>query len=109
MKRQRAKSQTISPTTNDEPPPKKVVKKIKPPVGPTSLGSLPLFGERVPQNGYTDVPSLAQTTCDEIRAVINHVNELKQTPESSKVSPCRRCHKLMHGRKLIVSVSVTNS
>ena len=53
------------------------MKKVKP-AAPTTLGSLPLYGEQLPENGFQDIPPAVQQTCTELRDVMAKVRELRQ-------------------------------
>lgn len=54
------------------------MKKAKP-TTPTSLGSLPLYGEQLPENGFQDIPPAVQQTCEELREVMAKVRDLRQS------------------------------
>ena len=51
------------------------------------LGSLPMYGEDVPKNGYATVPKLAESTCDNLRSIMGKIKEFK-TKGGVKVSWC---------------------
>lgn len=100
MKRGRSASKSTDNAAKEEPP-KKVQKKrlrtqsslscntliavnpnpgvvqLKPPKSCVKLGSLPMYGEQVPEKGYDSVPGLAEKTCDDIRTVMAKIRELK--------------------------------
>ena len=66
-----------------EEPPKKV-RKLKPSIStptpapaPTSLGSLSLYGEQLPEKGIAGIPPAAQHTCAELKKVLVNVKEFK--------------------------------
>lgn len=95
MKRSRASSTTSSTSTSKAPggaeePPKKAkkVEKVAAPVpekpkphelpGSATLGSLPLYGEKLPEQGYTEVPVIAKQACDDLKDIFAKVREIKQ-------------------------------
>lgn len=49
---------------------------------PTTLGSLPLYGEKLPDGGYADVPATAQQICSRLREVMTRIREQKLNPEN---------------------------
>jgi len=49
---------------------------------PTTLGSLSLYGELLPEKGAAGIPPAAKQTCAELRKVLANVRELKQNPGS---------------------------
>lgn len=66
-----------------EEPPKKV-RKLKPSIStptpapaPTSLGSLSLYGEQLPEKGVAGIPPAAKHTCAELKKVLVNVREFK--------------------------------
>ena len=83
----RTKSQTTE--TADEAPPTKKVRKVKatpappPPARPPRsaepalLGSLPLYGEELPDGGYDNIPSVARRACAELRDVFRKIHDSK--------------------------------
>ena len=42
-----------------------------------TLGGLPLFGERLPDQGYNAIPAAAKIACSKLNDVMSHVKELK--------------------------------
>ena len=68
----------------EEPPPKKV-RKVKAAVPPKVelLGSLPLYGEELPDGGFDNIPSAAQKACAGLRDVLGKIRELKEDASSS--------------------------
>ena len=115
MKRSRTSSKSaegVVPSSKDEPP-KKVAKKriksstqsspqsasqssssvptpfiVKPSKAPnsaTKLGSLPMYGEELPDNGHAAIPKWAKNTCDNLRLIMGKIRELKSN-EVSKTS-----------------------
>ena len=88
----RTKSQTAE--TVEEPPPKKV-RKVKaapaPPAPapqprePALLGSLPLYGEELPDGGYDNIPAAARKTCAALRDTLCKIHRLKENGPESKV------------------------
>ena len=91
----RTKSQTSE--TSEEIPPKKVRKvKAAPapppppapppkPAEPALLGSLPLYGEELPDGGYDNIPTAAKTACAVLREVFRKIHDLKEGGPESKV------------------------
>ena len=84
----RSKPQQASETGED--PPAKKVRKAKaatvlpptpltPPkaVEPALLGSLPLYGEELPEGGYDSIPTAARSACAELRDVLCKIHDLK--------------------------------
>ena len=90
----RTKSQTSD--TAEETPPKKV-RKVKAaaappppapppkPAEPALLGSLPLYGEELPDGGYDNIPASAKSACAELRDVFRKIHHLKEAEPESKV------------------------
>ncbi|KAL5477370.1 hypothetical protein EMCRGX_G024160 [Ephydatia muelleri] len=92
MKRSRTSSSTSaskpSSGASEEPPKKaKKVEKVAPVPekpkphelpGSATLGSLPLYGEKLPEQGYAEVPIIAKQTCDELKEIFAKVREIKQ-------------------------------
>ena len=88
----RGKAQQVIETT-EEPPPKKVRKAKAPPtphIAPKAvesclLGSLPLYGEELPDGGYDSIPSAARTACAELRDTLRKIHDLKNADPENKV------------------------
>lgn len=91
MKRNRTSSTTSTskPAGGAEEAPKKAKKVEKATVlpekpkphelpGSPTLGSLPLYGEKLPDQGYPEVPVVAKQTCDELKDIFAKVREIKQ-------------------------------
>ena len=100
MKRGRSASKSAENAAKEEPP-KKVQKKrlktqssipcapivpvnpspdvvqLKPPKSSVKLGSLPMYGEQVPEKGYNSVPELAEKTCSDIRTAMAKIRDFK--------------------------------
>ena len=94
MRMKRAKAQHAAETV--EEPPTKKVRKVKaaapapappPPraVEPALLGSLPLYGEELPDGGYDNIPTAATSACAELRDVLSKIRGLKEDSSGSKV------------------------
>ena len=49
----------------------------------TKLGSLPLYGEQLPPNGYDDVPGAAKHTCAQLKEVMTKVRDLKKSASAN--------------------------
>lgn len=105
MKRSRTVSKsTESVSSGKDEPPKKIAKKrvksaaqpqvdsspvvrtpistpiIKPgtPFNSASkLGSLPMYGEHLPEDGYDSIPALAERTCDNLRVIMAKIRDAK--------------------------------
>ena len=45
-----------------------------------TLGGLPLYGERLPGDGYAYIPIATKKACEELRQVMSTVKELKSKP-----------------------------
>ena len=60
-----------------------------------TLGSLPLYGEQLPAEGYTAVPTAAKETCAELKDVLEKVRELKKHSTGEKVSCTVSCNVLV--------------
>lgn len=76
MKRQRGSTSGKAQSSAKEEPPRKV-KRVKS-AAPTTLGSLPLHGEQLPDNGSEDIAPAAKRTCAQLKEVFERVRELKQ-------------------------------
>ena len=85
MKRQRATGSGKGQSSSKEEPPKKV-KRVKA-AAPAVLGSLPLYGEQLPDNGSADLPPAARQTCSQLRSVFERVRELKSSGSSDAKVP----------------------
>ena len=81
----RAKAQQVAAEIPEEQPPKKV-RKVKAAVAPPAprpkvetalLGSLPLYGEELPDGGYDNIPTAARSACTELRDVLSKIHDLK--------------------------------
>ena len=90
----RSKSQT-SETTDDAPP--KKIRKVKPapaaapppptppppppskPPQPSVLGSLPLYGEELPEDGYEKIPAAAKLVCIELKDTLRKIHDSEDT------------------------------
>ena len=90
VRMKRAKAQQAA-ETQEEPPPKKV-RKVKavpapppPKVEPSLLGSLPLYGEELPDGGYDNIPVSAKGACAELRDVLSKIHDLNDEGSGSKV------------------------
>ena len=92
MKRTKTQQSTETP---EEPPPKKV-RKVKAAVTPQAprpkvalepalLGSLPLYGEELPDGGYDNIPASARSACDALRDVLSKIHELKNEDEVGSI------------------------
>ena len=105
MKRARSVSKSAESVSSKDEPPKKVSKKRVKPIAqsqcqstdtstvvstPTSLvkpgvplhsvpklGSLPMYGEHLPEDGYVSIPTHAETTCDNLRVVMANIRDCK--------------------------------
>ena len=89
----RTKSQSTSKVDeSDEPPPKKVrkVKPAPPPKVEPVLGSLPLYGEALPDGGYDSIPAVAKKACAGLRDVLKKIRAIKEDAANSKVGS--GCH-----------------
>lgn len=90
----RAKAQQVAETPEEQPP--KKVRKVKAAVPPPAprpkvetalLGSLPLYGEELPDGGYDNIPTAARSACAELRDVLSKIRDVKDVQGSdSKVS-----------------------
>ena len=69
-----------------EEPPHKKVRKVKaapapppppPKVEPALLGSLPLYGEDLPEGGYDNIPVAAKNACADLRDVLSKISDLE--------------------------------
>ena len=72
--------------TSEEPPPKKVRKvkaAVPPKVEPALLGSLPLYGEELPDGGFDNIPGAAKKACAGLRDVLGKIRELKEDASGS--------------------------
>ena len=49
----------------------------------TKLGSLPLYGEQLPPDGYDGIPVAAKCTCAQLKEVLTKVRELKQSSSAT--------------------------
>lgn len=93
MKRAKVQQQSVEAQA-EEPPPKKV-RKVKatpappppppPKPEPALLGSLPLYGEELPDGGYDKIPVAAKTACAELRDVLSKIRTAKDDGAGSKV------------------------
>jgi hypothetical protein len=64
------------------PPPAPPPKRAEPAV----LGSLPLYGEELPDGGYDNIPAAAKSACAELRDVFRKIHDLKEgSPENKNV------------------------
>ena len=83
----RTKSQTAE-SAEEAAPPKKIrkVKAVPAPTQPVPpprsaepalLGSLPLYGEELPDGGYENIPPAAKRACAELRDVFRKIHELR--------------------------------
>ena len=88
----RAKTHHAAETV--EEPPTKKVRKVKaapapppppPKVEPALLGSLPLYGEELPDGGYDNIPTTAKSACAQLRDVLGKIRGLKEDTAGSKV------------------------
>ena len=50
----------------------------------TKLGSLPLYGEQLPPNGYDDIPRASEHTCAQLKEVMTKVRDLKKSGAASE-------------------------
>ena len=93
MKRSRTSSSTSTskPSSGGSEEPPKKTKKVEKVVAQlpekpklhelpdsATLGSLPLYGEKLPEQGYVEVPTIAKQTCDELKEIFAKVREIKQ-------------------------------
>lgn len=58
---------------------------LKPPKSCAKLGSLPMYGEQIPEDGFDSIPKLAEKTCSEIRTVMLKVKEIKSAGDRVRV------------------------
>lgn len=78
--KKRVKSVTQSPVNQNasEPqPPAPVVKHSPRPNSASKLGSLPMYGEDLPDEGYASIPKLAEKVCGNLKAVMDQVKDCK--------------------------------
>ena len=101
MKRGRSASKSGDGNVKEEPP-KKVQKKrlktpvslqqnvasptpsctqFKPPKSCSKLGSLSMYGEQVPEDGFDSIPKLAENCCSDIRNMMLKIKEIKSSEE----------------------------
>ena len=81
----RAKPQPAPAEVAEEPPPPppKKVRKVKAAVAvvtrkePAVLGSLPLYGEELPDGGFDNIPSVAREACKGLREVLGKIREME--------------------------------
>lgn len=57
----------------------------KPLISASKLGSLPMYGEHLPDGGYAEIPKLAEKSCENLRHVMTKIKEFK-SKGGSKVS-----------------------
>lgn len=83
---ERPSSRSVPSKTEEEkvePEPKKSKKDPTPTVTPPTregggtLGGLPLFGEKLPEQGYNAIPAAAKIACSKLSDVMSRVKELK--------------------------------
>lgn len=80
--KKRVKSVTQSPNprsrsdSRSSPVPGNTIK-FTAPLSATKLGSLPMYGEHLPEGGPTPIPKLAEKTCGNLRAIMGKLKESK--------------------------------
>lgn len=85
--KKRVKSVTQSPNprsrsdSRSSPVPGNTIK-FTAPLSATKLGSLPMYGEHLPEGGPTPIPKLAEKTCGNLRAIMGKLKESKMKCES---------------------------
>jgi len=97
MSSKRQRSVSKSAEVKDEPPKKAQKKRLKtsapqqtaphtvtsslvqqkPPKSCMKLGSLPMYGEQIPEGGFDYVPNLAEKSCSDIKAIMLKIKEIK--------------------------------
>ena len=79
----RAKPQPAPPEADEEPPPPKKVRKVKAAVAvvarkePAVLGSLPLYGEELPDGGFDNIPLAAKEACKGLKEVLSKIRAME--------------------------------
>lgn len=92
-----------SSETKEEPP--KKVRKLKPSIStptsvpaPTSLGSLSLYGEQLPERAVAGIPPAAKHTCAELKKVLANVREFKLENKVGNIATRRHLVMVFEGR-----------
>ena len=70
-------SQNVSEVQQPAVLPTPAVKHSPRPNSASKLGSLPMYGEDLPDEGYASVPKLAEKVCGNLRVIMEKVKELK--------------------------------
>lgn len=73
----RSRSDSQSSPVSSTPGPVAMVVKLSAPVSATKLGSLPMYGEHLPEGGPKAIPKLAVKTCGNLTSIMNKLKELK--------------------------------
>ena len=59
---------------------------LKPPKSCMKLGSLPMYGEQVLEDGFDAIPNLAEKSCSDIKTIMLKIKEMKSA--GNQVSVC---------------------
>ena len=80
----RSRSDSLSSPVSSIPVPVPMVPKSSAPVSAAKIGSLPMYGEHLPEGGPKAILKLAEKTCGNLKAVMNKLKDFKV--KGSKVS-----------------------
>lgn len=80
----RGRSDSQSSPVSSTPGPVAMMPKSSAPLSVIKLGSLPMYGEHLPEGGPKAIPKLAEKTCENLKAIMNKLKDFKV--KGSKVS-----------------------